>query len=374
MTTRLFSPVRIGPLTLPNRIVLPPMCQYSAKDGLATDWHLIHYGSLALSGVGLLIVEATGVLPEGRISPDCLGLWNNDCATALARMVKSIRTYANTPLSIQLNHAGRKASTGSYWVNGCAPVPPSDGGWDVVSASAIPYNDKSPTPKALDEVGLRNVIAAFASSAKRATDIGFDAVEIHGAHGYLLHQFLSPLTNKRTDSYGGSLENRMRLTLEVYDAMKAVLPADKAIGVRLSATDWLEGGWTVEDTVTLVKALGDRGCAYAHISSAGLTPDLTVRPEPGYQVALAERIKKETGVPTIAVGLILDAKQAESILEADQADMVAVGRAMIFNPRWPWQAARDLKVSGVPAAPQEMAGRPFEAPMDFFSFLAPGQH
>lgn len=337
----LFTPITLGQLTLPNRIVIAPMCQYSARDGCATDWHEIHLGHLALSGAGLLIVEATAVEPEGRISPDDLGLWSDETEEALARVLSAVRRYSPMPIAVQLAHAGRKASTRVPWEGGQS-ILPEDGGWTTCAPSALKYAEHDALPVALDEAGLQRLRERFADAARRADRLGIDAIEVHAAHGYLLHQFLSPLSNQRTDAYGGSLENRMRYPLEIYDAVRAAFPAHKPVGVRVSATDWVAGGWDLDQTVALAQALRERGCAFIDVSSGGLSPLQKIELGPGYQVPFAERIRRESGLPAMAVGLITEPAQAEEIVRSGQADMVALARGILYNPRWPWHAAAEL--------------------------------
>lgn len=339
--SQLFSPFSIGKLALPNRIVIAPMCQYSAENGHAKDWHIIHLGSLAMSGAGLLIIEATAVEPEGRISPADLGLWCDETESSLGRVLSAVRQYSAIPIAIQLGHAGRKASTAPPWEGG-GLVSPEQGGWNTLAPSAIPFLPDDPIPAELDQTGLDRILQAFASAAQRAHRLGIEAIEIHAAHGYLLHQFLSPLSNKRTDQYGGSLENRMRFPLAVFDAMRAAVPETMPIGIRISATDWVESGWGIEQSAIFAKHLRDRKCAFIHVSSGGLSPRQTISPAPGYQVPFAETIRIETGLPTIAVGLITEPEDAEAIIADGRADMVALARGMLYDPRWPWHAAAKL--------------------------------
>lgn len=353
----LFTPISLGSLTLANRIVVAPMCQYSAHDGSATDWHMIHLGQLALSGAGLLIIEATGVEPEGRISPGDLGLWSDDNEAALARVLKAIRAYSRIPVSIQLAHAGRKASTHVPWEKDGAFIPVSEGGWPVVAPSPIPFNSDEPNPIALDHAGLARVREAFAAATRRAARLGLDAIEVHSAHGYLLHEFLSPLSNQRTDEYGGSLENRMRFPLEVFDAVRAAFPADKPVGVRISGTDWVEGGWDVEQSIRFTQELQRRGSAYIHVSSGGLSPAQRIPAGPNYQVPMAEKIKAATGLTTITVGLITEPEQAEQLVAEGKADMIALARAMLYDPHWPWHAAAKLGAQ-VTVPPQYLRSQP----------------
>ncbi len=355
--SRLFSPFSIGPLRLENRIVIAPMCQYSADDGSATDWHVIHLGQLALSGAGLLIVEATAVSPEGRITPGDLGLYSDANEAALARVLAAIRPYAVTPLAIQLGHAGRKASSRRPWEGGAQIAPDAPDGWMAVAPSAIPHAGHESAPQALDAAGIARVRADFAAAAARAARLGFDGVEIHMAHGYLLHQFLSPIANRRDDAYGGGLENRMRLALEVFDAVRAAFPPERPVWARLSATDWVAGGWDVEQSVALSRALEARGCAAIHVSSGGVSPAQKIPLAPGYQTPLARRVKAAVRAPVIAVGLITEPEQAEAILADGDADAVALARAMLYDPRWPWHAAAALGAQ-VSAPPQYWRSQP----------------
>jgi 2,4-dienoyl-CoA reductase-like NADH-dependent reductase (Old Yellow Enzyme family) len=338
----LFSPLRVGELELVNRIIIAPMCQYSAVDGCMTDWHLIHLGSLALSGAALLTVEATAVLPEGRISYADVGLWNDATEQAMARTLASIRRWSDIPIAVQLAHAGRKGSTEVPWKGGQPIAPDAENGWQIVAPSALPFLPAERAPLALDRRQLRGVREAFASAARRAARVGVEAVQLHGAHGYLLHEFLSPLSNSRTDEYGGSLENRMRFPLEVFEAVRSAFPADRPVSMRVSGTDWVEGGWNIVQTVVFAQALEARGCAAIHVSSGGLDPAQRIPVGPGYQVPLARSVKGAVGIPVIAVGLITEFEQAEAIVSTGDADLIALARAILFNPRWPWHAAAHL--------------------------------
>jgi 2,4-dienoyl-CoA reductase-like NADH-dependent reductase (Old Yellow Enzyme family) len=355
----LFSPIKLGPLELANRIAIAPMCQYSAEEGLPTDWHMIHLGHLALSGAGLLIIEATAVTPEGRISPDDLGLWSDEHAAALEPIVNAMRKHSPIKIAIQLGHAGRKASSEVPWQGGANIPPDHQRGWQTVAPSAVPHAIGETVPLALDADGLQRVKEGFAAAARRADALGLDAIEIHGAHGYLLHQFLSPLSNRRTDDYGGSLENRMRFPLEVFEAIRAVVSPEMVVGMRISATDWVEGGWDLEQSIAFAAELERRGCQFIHVSSGGVSPLQKIPVGPGYQIEFAARIKQETSMPTIGVGLITEAKQAETIVQTGQADMVALARAMLYDPRWPWHAAAELGAS-VSAPPQYWRSQPHE--------------
>ena len=339
---RLFEPMNIGGLQLDNRIIIAPMCQYSATQGTPADWHLIHLGHLALSGAGLMIVEATAVSPEGRITPWDLGLYSDDNEKGLARVLGAVRAYSPIKIGMQLAHAGRKASSRAPWDGGAQIRAHEPGGWKAVAPSAVPHAPSEDAPLALDSEGLRSVRDAFVNTARRAARLGLDGLEIHAAHGYLLHQFLSPLANRRDDEYGGSLENRMRFPLEVFDAVRNAFPADKPVWARISATDWVPGGWDIEGTVALSNALEERGCAAIHVSSGGVSPQQAIKLGPGYQVPYAHRVKVDVGLPTIAVGLITEPEQAESIIANGEADAVSLARAMLYDPRWPWHAAAKL--------------------------------
>ena len=340
--SRLFEPLQIGNLRLPNRIVIAPMCQYSAEDGAATDWHMIHLGHLALSGAGLLILEATAVSPEGRISPRDLGLYSDADEAALARVLGAIRRYSPMLLAVQLGHAGRKGSTRPPWDGGAQIRPEEPMGWKTVAPSAVPHAAGDDSPEALDRAGMDKVRDDFVRAAQRAARLGIEAIEIHGAHGYLLHQFLSPIANKRRDEYGGSLENRMRFPIEVFDAVRAAFPAERPVWMRISATDWVPDGWTVEGTVALSQALKLRGCAAIHVTTGGVSPEQAIRLGPGYQVPYARRVKAEVELPTIAVGLITEPELAEAVIANNEADAVSLARAMLYDPRWPWHAAAKL--------------------------------
>jgi 2,4-dienoyl-CoA reductase-like NADH-dependent reductase (Old Yellow Enzyme family) len=355
----LFSPVSFGALRLQNRIIVAPMCQYSAHDGSATDWHMMHLGSLAMSGAGLLIMEATAVEPRGRISPDDLGLWADTNEAAIDRVVRAIRSYSPIPISIQLAHAGRKASTRVPWEGGAQIAPDQDGGWRPVAPSPLPYSPDDRPPEELDESEMRRICDSFSVAARRAERLDLNAIEVHAAHGYLLHQFLSPLSNQRRDKYGGILKNRMRFPLEVFEAVRRSLPLEKPVGVRISATDWVEGGWDLEQSITFARELERRGAAYIHVSSGGLSPKQNIPVGPGYQVPFAQAIKKALRIPVIAVGLITEPAQAERILESGQADAIALARAMLYNPRWPWHAAAALGAQ-VQAPPQYWRSQPRE--------------
>ncbi|OHT46387.1 NADH:flavin oxidoreductase/NADH oxidase [Flavobacterium tructae] len=341
MTSLLFAPLTIKKITLKNRIVISPMCQYSAIDGFANDWHLVHLGSRASGGVGLIIQEATAVSPEARISPSDLGLWKDEHIEKLKTINEFILSQNAVP-GIQLAHAGRKASVSIPW-EGNKKLDIGQGGWQTVSASAIPYHDDEPfLPEALDKNGIQKVISDFKAATKRAVKAGFQVMEIHGAHGYLLHQFLSPLTNVRNDEYGGSFENRIRLTLEIVEAVQSEWPSDLPLLVRISATDWAEGGWNPEESVQLSILLKEKGVDLIDTSSGGLVSHQQIPLQPNYQVPFAAKIKKEASILTGAVGLITEAKQAEEILESGQADVILFARESLRNPNLPLDFAKEL--------------------------------
>ena len=338
-TARLFTPLRVGTLELQNRIVIAPMCQYSAENGCMTDWHLIHLGHLALSGAALLTIEATAVLPEGRITYADVGLYSDESEAAMARVLGAIRRWSNIPIAIQLAHAGRKASTEIPWLGGAQILTGQPNGWQTVAPSSTAFAANQAAPAALDTQGMLKVREAFAAAAKRAARLGLDAIQIHCAHGYLLHQFLSPLSNGRNDAYGGSLENRMRFPLEVFDAVRAAFPPQRPVTMRVSGTDWADGGWSIDQTVAFAEALEAHGCSAIHVSSGGLTPAQQVPIGPSYQVPLARAVKRAVKLPVIAVGLISEFEQAEAIIGTGDADLIALARSMLYDPRWPWHAA-----------------------------------
>ena len=348
--SHLFTPIKLRNLALSNRIVVSPMCQYSAEHGAATDWHFTHINMLALSGAAMFCIEATHVEPIGRITPGCLGLWDDATEAALEPILASVRKHSNAAVAMQLAHAGRKGSSHRPW-DGGQQIPLSEGGWQTVAPSALPHKAGELAPEALDAAGLARVREAFASAARRAARLGIDAIELHGAHGYLLHQFLSPLANQRSDSYGGSLDNRMRFPLEVFDAVRDAFPADKPVGLRVSATDWVEGGWDLDQTIAFARELKRRGVDWIDVSSGGVSPSQKIQLGPGYQVPFAQAVKDATGLPTMAVGLITEPRQAEEIVSSGKADMVALARGMLYDPRWGWHAAAEL--GGQVAAPPQ---------------------
>ena len=336
----LFESLKLRDVVLRNRIGIPPMCQYSAQDGIASDWHFVHYGSRAVGGAGLMVLEATAVSPEGRISPGDLGIWDDAHIAPLAR-IASFAKSQGCVAALQLAHAGRKASVALGWQAQRA-LSKSEGGWAVIAPSSVPFGDGYAVPLEIDEAGVARVVAQFAAAAGRAAAAGFEVVEIHGAHGYLLHQFLSPLSNRRTDAYGGSFENRTRAIREVVTAVRAQWPQRNPLFIRLSATDWVDGGWSAEETVRLCGALRGMGVDLVDVSSAGLVPNAAVPAGPGFQTEFAARVRREAAICTAAVGLITSPQQADHIVRTGQADMVLLGREILRNPYWPLAAAQSL--------------------------------
>ena len=339
--SHLFEPLQLRDITLKNRIGIPPMCQYSATDGMAGEWHFIHYGSRAIGGAGLMILEATAVTAAGRISPGDLGLWKDEQIEPLARIARQAREHGCVP-AIQLAHAGRKASVGLGW-EAQRTLAAGAGGWTPVAPSAVSFGEGYIAPHALTVDEIAEIVAAFVAAARRAVLAGFQAIELHAAHGYLLHQFLSPLSNRRTDVYGGSFENRTRLLREVVTAVRAIWPQNLPLLIRLSATDWVEGGWSADETVELCHGLKALGVDLADISTAGLVPTAKIPAGPGFQTVFAARVRNEAGLPAAAVGLITSADQADHIVRTGQADMVLIGREILRNPYWPLQAAQALR-------------------------------
>ncbi len=352
----LFTPIKLRELKLQNRIMVAPMCQYSAQNGEANDWHFTHINNLALSGAAMFCIEATHVEATGRITPGCLGLYDDATEAALKPILASVRKHSKTAVAMQLAHAGRKGSSHVPW-DGGQQIPLGQGGWLTDAPSAVPQKEGEAAPHALDAPGLARVREAFVAAAKRADRLGIDALEVHSAHGYLLHQFLSPIANKRTDQYGGSLQNRMRYPLEVFDAVRAAFPANKPVGVKVSSTDWVEGGWDLAQTIEYARELKQRGVDWIDASSGGASPLQKIPLSPGYQVPFAKSIREATGITTIAVGLITEAKQAEDILASGKADMVTLARAMLYDPRWGWHAAAELG-GQVEAPPQYWRSQP----------------
>jgi 2,4-dienoyl-CoA reductase-like NADH-dependent reductase (Old Yellow Enzyme family) len=338
----LFSPFKLRKLTLANRIVVSPMCQYSAVDGCATDWHIVHWGQQLQSSAGMFTIEATAVSAVGRITYGCLGLYDDACEKALRERLAIARANAPPiPVAIQLAHAGRKGSSKVPWEAGQL-IPVAQGGWTAVAPSAIPQLATEPPPAALDLAGIAQIKSEFVDAARRASRLGIDAIELHCAHGYLLNEFLSPLSNQRDDAYGGSFDNRVRFPMEVFAAVRDAWPQDKPMGVRISATDWVDGGWTIDDSIALAQRLKAAGCDWIDVSSGGISPAQKIPLGPGYPVPLARAIRCATSLPTMAVGLITGAKQAEAIVASGDADLVAMARAMLWDPHWPWHAAAVL--------------------------------
>ena len=356
----LFQPMQFGSLKLSNRIVIAPMCQYSATEqGELTYWHEQQWANYVLSGAGLCIVEATAVQAQGRISYADLGLWNDQQQAQMKKLLAKVKSISPMPMAIQLAHAGRKASTDKPWSGKGQIAAAHVHGWQTVSASELPFHDSDATPHALTHTEIQQLIEDFAAAARRAVDAGFDLIELHAAHGYLLHQFMSPLSNQRKDEYGGCLENRIRLTLEVFKAIRNAVPEHYPIGVRISATDWMDeqGGWDVESSIVLCQALEQLGAVYIHVSSGGLDPAQKIQVEANYQVPFAAAIKKALKIPVIAVGLITDAHQAEEVLQNEQADAIGIARALLYDPRWPWHAAAQLGET-LAIAPQYLRCQP----------------
>lgn len=354
MDSLLFTPLRLRSLSARNRVVMAPMCQYSAEDGFPNEWHFVHLASRAVGGAGLIILEATAVEPIGRISPWDLGIWKDEHVPAFERIVRFLHAQGAVA-GIQLAHAGRKASTAQPWKGG-GPVPPEEGGWRPVAPSPIPFDANSPLPEELDEAGIARVLRAFVDATARAEAAGFRTVEVHAAHGYLLHEFLSPLSNTRTDRYGGSFENRVRLVREVVRAVRKRWSEQLPVLVRLSVTDWVEGGWTVDDSVALSRLLKEDGADFIDCSSGALVRGAKIPVGPGYQTPFAERIRREAGIPTGAVGLIRSAYQAEHILRTQQADAVVLARELLRDPYWPLRAAH-LLGADIPWPPQYLMAR-----------------
>jgi 2,4-dienoyl-CoA reductase-like NADH-dependent reductase (Old Yellow Enzyme family) len=364
MTSALFSPITLRGLTLPNRLVVSPMCQYNSTDGSANDWHLMHLGQFSLGGSGALVMtESTHVNKIGRITLKCATMDTDDNEAAMKRVIDFCRQYGVAKHGLQLGHAGRKGSTLPPALGG-KPLTAEQGAWETVAPSAIPFDEGWHAPRALTVEEIHAIRDDFVSAVRRAERIGYDLVEMHAGHGYLLHQFLSPLSNRRTDRYGGSLENRMRFALETFEAMRAAWPSEKPMGVRVSATDWIEGGWTVEDTVVLARELKALGCDYIDASSGALDPRQTIPLGPGYQVPLAETIRREAGMPTMAVGLIGTIGQAEEIVASGKADFVVMARGAMWDPRFAWHAAEELGVEAQ-YAPRTMPSHPSLRPWLF---------
>jgi 2,4-dienoyl-CoA reductase-like NADH-dependent reductase (Old Yellow Enzyme family) len=357
MASVLFSPISLRGLTLPNRVVVSPMCQYNSDNGSANDWHLMHLGGFSLGCAGLVICEMTDVTPIGRITPRCAGMWSDENETALKRVHDFCRTYGVAKLGVQLAHAGRKGPTTTPAQGGKPILSKEEGGWTPEAPSALPYDTGWPVPHAMTKDDIKRCVSEFVASTKRVDRIGYDLIELHGAHGYLLHQFMSPLSNRRTDEYGGSLENRIRFPLEVFRAVRAAWPQQKPLGIRVSATDWVDGGWTLDETLVLAKELKKLGCDYIDVSTGGLDPRQKIPLAPGFQVPFADKIKRETGIPTMSVGLIAGYRQAEDILAAGKSDFICIARGAMWDPRWAWHAAEELGAE-TPYAPKMVRCQP----------------
>jgi 2,4-dienoyl-CoA reductase-like NADH-dependent reductase (Old Yellow Enzyme family) len=361
MTSALFSPIRLADLELANRIVVSPMCQYSADDGVASDWHTSHLGMLANSGAALVVLEATGIERRGRISHGCLGLYSDDCEAALARLVAHCRRYGSAKLGIQLAHAGRKASARRPW-EGSQPLTGAEDPWETIAPSAIPFGPDWPVPRAMTAADMERVRDNFVNAAKRAVRAGIDAIELHGAHGYLLHSFVSPISNQRSDEYGGSLARRMRYPVEIARAVRAAIPKGMPLGVRITGNDWVEGGLTPDDAAAFASALKDTGLDFVCVSSGGISSEARPAVAANTNVQFAEKVKRKAGIATRTVGLIATPKQAEAIIAEGKADMVALARAMLDDPHWGWHAAQALGAEVVRprqyqrAAPKVWAG------------------
>ena len=356
MTSKLFSPIRLGELELANRIVVSPMCQYSADDGCANDWHLAHLGMLANSGAALVVVEMTDVERHGRITHGCLGLYSDECEASLTRVIAHCKRHGTAKFGIQLAHAGRKGSSLKPW-EGTRGLKPGEDAWETIAPSPIAFGDGWPSPRAITEEDMARLRRAFAEAAKRAVRIGFDTIELHMAHGYLLHAFISPISNKRNDEYGGPLEARLRFPLEIATVVREVVPPGIPLGARITGQDWMEGGLTTDDAVVTAKALKQIGLDYLCVSSGGVTADVKMTMGPGYNVPFAEKVRREADIATRAVGLIVAPKQAETIVAEGKADMVALARGMLAHPRWGWQAALELGAD-VPRPPQYQRAAP----------------
>lgn len=363
MSNVLFSPIELRGLTLKNRLAVSPMCQYISENGSANDWHLMHLGNFSIGGFGLVMTEATNVNAVGKITHKCMTLCSDENELALKRVIDFNKKFGVAAQGIQLAHAGRKGSTQPPALGGQS-LKSEEGAWETVAPSAIPYAADWHTPRALTKAEILQLQDDFVESVKRAQRVGYDLIEMHAGHGYLTHQFLSPLSNQRTDEYGGSLQNRMRFALETFEAMRAAWPADKPMGVRVSATDWVEGGWTVEESVVLAKELKKLGCDYVDVSSGGLHPAQQIPLAPAYQVSLAQRIKTEAEIKTMTVGLIADAHMAAEIVDSGQADFICMGRGAMWDPRFPWHAAEQFNADA-PYPPRSTPCHPTLRPQLF---------
>lgn len=357
MSSKLFSPISLRALALPNRIVVSPMGQYSSENGSATDWHLMHLGQFSLGGAALVMTEVSAVNPVGRTSEQCAGMWCDANELAMKRVIDACKRYGVAAHGLQLGHSGRKGSAQTPGQGGKPLGANENGGWQTVAPSPLPYGPGWQTPEPLTRAGIESIKADFVSAVKRAYRVGYDLIELHAGHGYLMHQFLSPLSNQRTDEYGGSLENRLRFPLEVFAAMRGVWPADKPMGIRVSATDWVDGGWNIDETVVFAQELKKLGCDYIDVSTGALDMRQEIPISAGYQVPFSEQVRARADIPTMTVGLITDAHQAEEIIASGKADMVALGRGAMWNPRWAWHAAEELGADAV-YAPKTMPCHP----------------
>ncbi len=363
MASTLFSPITLRGLTLANRVVVSPMCQYESVDGSATDWHLQHLGSFSLGCAGLVMTEMTNVNAVGRISLKCAGLYSDANEAALKRVIDFCKKYGVAKHGLQIGHAGRKGSTHVPAAGG-KPLNPEEGAWETLAPSAIPFGEGWHIPREMTKAEMKSTLDDYVSFTKRAERVGYDLLELHGGHGYLVHQFLSPLSNQRKDEYGGSLENRMRYPLEIFAAVRAAWPADKPLGIRISAVDWVEGGTAIEDTVAFAKELKKLGCDYADISSGQLDARQKIPFAPAYNAPFSERVRRETGIPTMTVGFITKAQEAEDIIASGKADFICIGRAAMWDPRWAWHAAEELGAE-TPYAPKTMPAHPTMRPQVF---------
>ena len=370
MASVLFSPITLRGMTLPNRVVVSPMCQYNSNDGCATDWHLMHLGSFSLGAAALVMTEMTNVNAIGRITYKCAGLYSDAQEQALKRVIDFCKQYGIAKQGLQVGHAGRKGSTTPPAMGG-KPLTKEDGAWETVAPSAIPYGEGWHTPREMSKDDLKSTLADYVATVQRAERVGYDLIEMHAGHGYLIHEFLSPLSNQRSDEYGGSLQKRMRYPLEVFEAMRKAWPSDKPMGIRVSAVDWVEGGTTIEDTIAFARELKALGCDYMDVSSGQLDARQQIPFAPGYNAPFAEAVRKATGLPTMSVGLIAGAQQAEDIVASGKADFIVIGRGAMWDPRWAWHAAEELGAEA-PYAPKTMPCHPKMRPWLFPKRAAAG--
>jgi 2,4-dienoyl-CoA reductase-like NADH-dependent reductase (Old Yellow Enzyme family) len=370
MASALFSPITLRGLTLADRVVVSPMCQYNSTDGSANDWHVMHLGNFSLGAAALVMTEMTNVNAIGRITYKCAGLYSDDNEKALKRVIDFCKQYGIAKQGLQVGHAGRKGSTAPPAVGG-KPLKPEEGAWETLAPSAIPFGEGWHVPRAMTKDEMKSTIDDYVATVKRAERVGYDLLEMHGGHGYLIHQFLSPLANQRTDEYGGSLEKRMRYPLEVFSAMRAAWPSDKPLGIRVSAVDWVDGGTTIEDTVAFARELKALGCDYMDVTSGQVDARQQIPFAPGFNVPFSEKVRKETGLPTMSVGLITGYQQAEDIIASGKADLICIGRGAMWDPRWSWHAAEELGAEA-PYAPRTMPAHPKMRPQVFPKRAAAG--